>query len=90
MLRPSTETDTPPVSKTQQYKKITKPLLERKRRARMNRCYDDLKDLMTGCLHSEGENISKLEKADILGNESRSYSRTVLLNIFPQSLHCDT
>ena len=24
---------------------------------------------MTGCLHSEGENISKLEKADILGKE---------------------
>ena len=24
-------------------------------------------DIMTGCLHSEGENISKLEKADILG-----------------------
>ena len=86
MLRPgSGEADSPPVSKTQQYKKITKPLLERKRRARMNRCYDDLKvsfsaltevelimifswqDIMTGCLHSEGENISKLEKADILG-----------------------
>ena len=61
----------PPVSKTMQYKKITKPLLERKRRARMNRCYDDLKDIMTGCLHSEGENISKLEKADILGKISR-------------------
>ena len=75
MLGPSTETDSPPVSKTQQYKKITKPLLERKRRARMNRCYDDLKDIMTGCLHSEGENISKLEKADILGKDSRS--RTV-------------
>ena len=35
----------------------------------MNRCYDDLKDIMTGCLHSEGENISKLEKADILGKK---------------------
>ena len=68
MLRPTSgEADSPPVSKTLQYKKITKPLLERKRRARMNRCYDDLKDIMTGCLHSEGENISKLEKADILG-----------------------
>ena len=43
MLRPSPDTESPPVSKTAQYKKITKPLLERKRRARMNRCYDDLK-----------------------------------------------
>ena len=56
----------PPVSKTTQYKKITKPLLERKRRARINACLDELKEIMTGCLQSEGENVSKLEKADIL------------------------
>ena len=55
-----------PVSKTYQYKKITKPLLERKRRARINACLDELKDIMTVCLQSEGENVSKLEKADIL------------------------
>ena len=30
-------------------------------------CYFLCQDIMTGCLHSEGENISKLEKADILG-----------------------
>ena len=29
------------------YKKITKPLLERKRRARINACLDELKDIMT-------------------------------------------
>ncbi|KAL2715008.1 transcription factor HES-4-B-like [Vespula squamosa] len=45
---------------------ITKPLLERKRRARINRCLDELKDLMVDALETEGENISKLEKADIL------------------------
>ncbi|XP_070169636.1 enhancer of split mgamma protein [Polyergus mexicanus] len=55
-----------PVSRTYQYKKITKPLLERKRRARINRCLDELKDLMVDALQTEGENISKLEKADIL------------------------
>ncbi|XP_063243562.1 transcription factor HES-2-like [Bacillus rossius redtenbacheri] len=55
-----------PVSRTTQYKKVTKPLLERKRRARINRCLDELKDLMLGALEAEGENISKLEKADIL------------------------
>lgn len=43
-----------------------KPLLERKRRARINRCLDELKELMVTALQSEGENVSKLEKADIL------------------------
>lgn len=36
-----------PVSRTHQYRKVMKPLLERKRRARINRCLDELKDLMT-------------------------------------------
>jgi len=43
-----------------------KPLLERKRRARINKCLDELKDLMTTALQEQGENVSKLEKADIL------------------------
>lgn len=43
-----------------------KPMLERKRRARINRCLDELKELMVTALQSEGENVSKLEKADIL------------------------
>lgn len=43
-----------------------KPMLERKRRARINRCLDELKELMVVALQSEGENVSKLEKADIL------------------------
>ena len=55
-----------PLSRTHQYKKITKPLLERKRRARINKCLDELKDIMTVALQAEGENVSKLEKADIL------------------------
>ncbi|XP_032686855.1 enhancer of split mgamma protein-like isoform X2 [Odontomachus brunneus] len=45
---------------------ITKPLLERKRRARINRCLDELKNIMVDALETERENISKLEKADIL------------------------
>ncbi|XKL68905.1 hypothetical protein PGB90_006674 [Kerria lacca] len=36
----------PPISRTLRYKKVTKPLLERKRRARINRCLDELKDLV--------------------------------------------
>ena len=43
-----------------------KPLLERKRRARINACLDELKDLMVYALQAEGESISKLEKADVL------------------------
>lgn len=55
-----------PISRTYQYRKVMKPMLERKRRARINRCLDELKDLMVTALQSEGENVSKLEKADIL------------------------
>ena len=54
------------LSRTHQYRKIVKPLLERKRRARINNCLDELKDLMVFALQTEGESISKLEKADVL------------------------
>ncbi|XP_050543339.1 enhancer of split mgamma protein-like [Daktulosphaira vitifoliae] len=63
--RPS-EFDEQPVSRTYQYRKVMKPMLERKRRARINRCLDELKELMVVALQAEGENVSKLEKADIL------------------------
>lgn len=56
----------PVMSRTDQYRKVMKPLLERKRRARINRCLDELKDLMVSALETEGENVQKLEKADIL------------------------
>ncbi|XP_034486637.1 enhancer of split mgamma protein [Drosophila innubila] len=54
------------MSKTYQYRKVMKPLLERKRRARINKCLDELKDLMVATLESEGEHVTRLEKADIL------------------------
>jgi hairy and enhancer of split, invertebrate len=54
------------MSRTDQYRKVMKPLLERKRRARINACLDELKDLMVYALQAEGESISKLEKADVL------------------------
>ena len=63
---PSSGDSDVPMSRTHQYKKVTKPLLERKRRARINKCLDELKDIMTVALQAEGENVSKLEKADIL------------------------
>uniref|UniRef100_A0A1B0DFT6 Uncharacterized protein n=1 Tax=Phlebotomus papatasi TaxID=29031 RepID=A0A1B0DFT6_PHLPP len=40
------------VSRTYQYRKVMKPMLERKRRARINRCLDELKELMTGALQT--------------------------------------
>ncbi|KAH8310782.1 hypothetical protein KR044_003013, partial [Drosophila immigrans] len=52
------------MSKTYQYRKVMKPLLERKRRARINKCLDDLKDLMAECMAQTGD--AKFEKADIL------------------------
>lgn len=67
-VQPKQQKQTPlePVSRTYQYRKVMKPMLERKRRARINRCLDELKDLMVCALQAEGENVSKLEKADIL------------------------
>lgn len=54
------------MSKTYQYRKVMKPLLERKRRARINKCLDELKDLMAECFQGNGDNSVKFEKADIL------------------------
>lgn len=54
------------MSKTYQYRKVMKPLLERKRRARINKCLDDLKDIMAECFQNNGDNNNKFEKADIL------------------------
>ena len=62
----SPELDISSMSRTHQYRKVMKPLLERKRRARINKCLDELKDLMVTALQTEGESITKLEKADVL------------------------
>ena len=32
----------------------------------MNKCFEELKELLVDTLHTEGESISKLEKADVL------------------------
>ena len=62
----SPEADKSTMSRTHQYRKVMKPMLERKRRARINKCLDELKDLMVSALQTEGESITKLEKADVL------------------------
>merc|ERR1712111_259262 len=75
-----------PMSKTDQYRKVMKPLIERKRRARINACLDELKDLMVYALQSEGESISKLEKADVLEltvKHLRKLKRQQMLTVNP-------
>merc|ERR1712083_124976 len=74
------------MSKTDQYRKVVKPLIERKRRARINSCLDELKDLMVFALQAEGESISKLEKADVLEltvNHLRKLKRQQMLSLNP-------
>ena len=75
-----------PMSRTHQYRKVMKPLLERKRRARINTCLEELKDLMVFALQTEGESISKLEKADVLEltvNHLRKLKRQQMLSLNP-------
>lgn len=53
------------MSKTQEYRKVVKPMLERQRRARINKSLDELKSLIMESMQ-EGEQIVKMEKTDIL------------------------
>merc|ERR1711936_1350680 len=74
------------MSKTHNYRKVMKPLIEKKRRARINSCLDELKDLMVFALQTEGESISKLEKADVLEltvNHLRKLKRQQMLSLNP-------
>lgn len=57
-----------PVSRTFQYRKYMKPMLERKRRARINRCLDELKELMTGALQNVINTILLIFHSPILTN----------------------
>lgn len=84
--------DGEPVSRTYQYRKVMKPMLERKRRARINRCLDELKELMMVALQTEGENVAKLEKADILELTVRHLHKLRHqneLNVRPQQTYVD-
>ena len=54
------------MSASHQYRKVMKPLLERKRRARINGCLDELKELMEYLGAESGQRLQRLEKADVL------------------------
>lgn len=51
-------------TKTEIYQKIKKPLLERQRRARINKCLDGLKQLMVDL--NGNRNILRMDKAEML------------------------
>ncbi|XP_017052381.1 enhancer of split m8 protein [Drosophila ficusphila] len=51
-------------TKTQIYQKVKKPLLERQRRARMNKCLDNLKTLVAELRGDDG--ILRMDKAEML------------------------
>ncbi|KAH8382531.1 hypothetical protein KR009_003999, partial [Drosophila setifemur] len=51
-------------SKTQIYQKVKKPLLERQRRARINKCLDTLKTLVADMRGDDG--ILRMDKAEML------------------------
>ena len=51
-------------TKTEIYQKIKKPLLERQRRARINKCLDGLKQLMVDL--NGNHNILRMDKAEML------------------------
>ena len=53
----------PPMSRTHQYRKVMKPLLERKRRARINKCLDDIKDLLIDSLQVRRYYIKTISKS---------------------------
>ncbi|XP_073820529.1 enhancer of split m5 protein-like [Musca autumnalis] len=52
------------VSKTEHYLKVKKPLLERQRRARMNKCLDALKELVAEFQGNDA--ILRMDKAEML------------------------
>jgi hypothetical protein len=55
-----------PVSKTSEHRRATKPIMEKKRRARINNSLNELKVLILDALNKDPSRHSKLEKADIL------------------------
>ncbi|XP_067139815.1 transcription factor HES-1-like [Centruroides vittatus] len=52
--------------KTSENRRATKPIMEKRRRARINQCLSELKTLILDALNKDPSRHSKLEKADIL------------------------
>ncbi|XP_059622748.1 protein deadpan [Phlebotomus argentipes] len=58
-------TPTPPMTKAEM-RKSNKPIMEKKRRARINNCLNELKTLILEAMKKDPARHTKLEKADIL------------------------
>lgn len=61
---PAPERPTP--SRASEIRRATKPIMEKRRRARINQCLTELKALILDALNKDPSRHSKLEKADIL------------------------
>nr|AKQ48965.1 putative transcription factor HES-2a-like protein [Leptinotarsa decemlineata] len=70
-------------------RKFRKPLMEKKRRARINKCLDDLRMILTKC---DPENVkrknAKLEKADILELTVKYLERVMITRGEPITNSC--
>lgn len=62
----TTEVVRKPATKASEHRRITKPIMEKKRRARINNSLNELKSLILDALNKDPTRHSKLEKADIL------------------------
>ncbi|KAL1485162.1 hypothetical protein MTO96_032141 [Rhipicephalus appendiculatus] len=63
---PPTSTERPTPSRASEIRRATKPIMEKRRRARINQCLTELKALILDALNKDPSRHSKLEKADIL------------------------
>lgn len=61
-----TPPERPPQSRASEVRRATKPIMEKRRRARINQCLTELKALILDALNKDPSRHSKLEKADIL------------------------
>ncbi|XP_017876928.1 protein hairy-like [Ceratina calcarata] len=60
------ESHTQPGMTKAELRRSNKPIMEKRRRARINQCLDDLKTLILDAMNKDPTRHSKLEKADIL------------------------
>ncbi|XP_029841480.1 transcription factor HES-4 [Ixodes scapularis] len=64
---PTPSAERPPTqSRASEVRRATKPIMEKRRRARINQCLTELKALILDALNKDPSRHSKLEKADIL------------------------
>ncbi|XP_033170915.1 enhancer of split mgamma protein [Drosophila mauritiana] len=53
-------------SRSHQYRDVFKPMIEKKRRSRINRCLEYMKELLLEVSHLDAETMAKMDMADVL------------------------